>query len=57
MGINLEFAHGEGPVIHNPVRAGADVDRLREIEDVGSLDFVAKRSGKLASHCVTIYHL
>jgi uroporphyrinogen decarboxylase len=42
MGINLEFAHGEGPVIHNPVRAGADVDRLREIEDVGSLDFVCE---------------
>jgi len=42
MGINLEFAHGEGPVIHNPVRTAADVDRLREIEDVGSLDFVCE---------------
>ena len=40
MGINLEFAHGEGPVIHNPVRSSADVDRLQEIEDVSSLDFV-----------------
>src|SRR5262245_47649571 len=40
MGIDLEFAHGEGPVIHNPVRTGADVDRLREVADVGSLDFV-----------------
>jgi len=42
MGINLEFAHGGGPVIHNPVRATADVDRLREIEDVGALDFVCE---------------
>ena len=40
MGIKLEFAHGEGPVIHNPVRSAADVDRLQEIEDVSSLDFV-----------------
>jgi uroporphyrinogen decarboxylase len=40
MGIDLEFAHGEGPVIHNPVRTASDVDRLREIEDIASLDFV-----------------
>jgi uroporphyrinogen decarboxylase len=40
MGINLEFANGEGPVIHNPVRTGADVDRLREVENVAAVDFV-----------------
>lgn len=40
MGIELEFARGEGPTIHNPVRRGADVDRLQEIEDPGSLEFV-----------------
>ncbi|HSE31971.1 MAG TPA: uroporphyrinogen decarboxylase [Pyrinomonadaceae bacterium] len=40
MGIDLEFAHGEGPVIHNPVRTAADVGRLREVGDVGLLDFV-----------------
>ena len=40
MGIDLEFAQGEGPVIHNPIRRGSDVDRLREVENVGSLDFV-----------------
>ena len=40
MGIDLEFAKGEGPVIHNPVRAASDVKRLREVEDVSSLDFV-----------------
>jgi uroporphyrinogen decarboxylase len=40
MGINLEFAKGDGPVIDNPVRTGADVERLREVDDVASLNFV-----------------
>lgn len=40
MGIDLEFAQGEGPVIHNPVRSPGDVDLLREVVDVTSLDFV-----------------
>jgi uroporphyrinogen decarboxylase len=29
MGLDLEFAKGEGPVIHNPVRTAADVAKLR----------------------------
>src|SRR5881396_3132012 len=40
MGIELEFTKGEGPVIHNPIRSPADLDRLREVEDVGALNFV-----------------
>ena len=40
MGIDLEFAAGEGPVIHNPVRQASDVNRLLELEDVGALEFV-----------------
>ncbi len=40
MGFDLEFVKGDGPVIHNPVREGQDIDRVREVEDVGSLDFV-----------------
>ena len=40
LGIDLEFAKGEGPVIHNPVRKTSDVDRLRELDDVNALDFV-----------------
>ena len=40
LGLDLEFSKGEGPVIHNPVRTKADVDRLRELEDVRALDFV-----------------
>jgi uroporphyrinogen decarboxylase len=38
--MDLEFAHGEGPVIHNPVREPDEVDRLLELESVASLDFV-----------------
>jgi uroporphyrinogen decarboxylase len=40
MGIELEFAKGEGPTIHNPVRTSQDVDRMREVDDVDSLGFV-----------------
>jgi uroporphyrinogen decarboxylase len=40
MGIELEFTKGDGPAIHNPVRGAPDIDRLREVEDVGTLDFV-----------------
>jgi uroporphyrinogen decarboxylase len=40
LGIELEFAKGEGPTIHNPVRTASDVERLREVEAVESLDYV-----------------
>lgn len=40
MGIQLEFAKGEGPVIHNPVRDASDVERLSEVESVAPLDYV-----------------
>src|SRR5215469_15177915 len=33
LGFNLEFAKGEGPVIHNPVRTTADVDRIQPLDD------------------------
>jgi uroporphyrinogen decarboxylase len=32
MGVRVEFAAGEGPVLDSPVRGGAGVDALREIE-------------------------
>jgi uroporphyrinogen decarboxylase len=32
MGIDLEFAAGEGPIIHNPVRTRADIERLRVLD-------------------------
>jgi uroporphyrinogen decarboxylase len=41
MGLTLEFAEGEGPVIHNPVRDRASVERLRVI-DGEELAYVAE---------------
>jgi uroporphyrinogen decarboxylase len=38
--MELEYAKDEGPVIHNPVRDAADVDRVVELENVDSLHFV-----------------
>jgi len=32
MGIDLEFAPGEGPVIHSPVRSANDIERLRPVQ-------------------------
>ena len=40
MGLQLEYAQGEGPVIHNPVREASDIDRVLELESVDSLHFV-----------------
>jgi uroporphyrinogen decarboxylase len=50
MGLDLEFAAGEGPVIHNPLRNRIDLDRFHELVDVDPLSFVfetvrATRSG------------
>lgn len=40
MGMHLEFAAGDGPVLHNPLRSAADVEQLREIDPEESLAFV-----------------
>jgi uroporphyrinogen decarboxylase len=40
MGIDLEFAAGEGPVINNPIRSPADVSALRTVEPCESLGHV-----------------
>ncbi len=42
MGLQLEFAKGEGPVIHNPIRVASDVDRIRRFDAMDPLDYVAK---------------
>src|SRR5207253_1449477 len=39
MGLHLQYSQGEGPVIDNPVRSGADIDRLKAAEPE-SLHFV-----------------
>ena len=40
MGMELEYAAGEGPVIHNPIREPQDVDRVLELQAVDSLHYV-----------------
>lgn len=40
LGFELEFSKGEGPVIHNPIRTPADVDRVRPMEDPAALGYV-----------------
>tara|TARA_R110002049_G_scaffold285698_2_gene466808 strand:- start:15430 stop:17442 length:2013 start_codon:yes stop_codon:yes gene_type:complete len=40
MGMDLEFVKGDGPVIHNPVREAADIDRVKSLDDPQQLDFV-----------------
>jgi uroporphyrinogen decarboxylase len=40
MGLDLEFAKGEGPVIHNPVRSAADVAKLKVADPLEDTGFV-----------------
>jgi uroporphyrinogen decarboxylase len=40
MGFDLEYAKGEGPIIHNPLREPSDVDRVEELDSVDALYFV-----------------
>jgi uroporphyrinogen decarboxylase len=40
MGIGLEFSTGEGPILPNPIRTAAEVDRLLELETIEPLQYV-----------------
>lgn len=42
LGFDLEFAKGEGPVIHNPVKTIADVDRVIPLASMDPLNYVAE---------------
>jgi len=42
MGISIEFAEGEGPVIHNPVRNHSDAEALRIAHPEEALDYVLR---------------
>jgi len=42
MGIQVEFAQGEGPIIGNPVRTRADVEALRIADPEADLGYVLK---------------
>ena len=45
MGIDLEFAADEGPVIHDPIRSSTDVAALRSVEPRESLAHVLQAIG------------
>jgi uroporphyrinogen decarboxylase len=49
MGLDFTFQASEGPVIHEPVRGPADVDRLR-IDRAAELGYVAEAIRKVAAH-------
>jgi uroporphyrinogen decarboxylase len=49
MGLPFHFASGEGPVIQKPVRAQADVNRLRT-DHAGELGYVAEAVGLVCKH-------
>src|SRR5437867_10295652 len=40
LGVGLEFARGEGPVLHRPVRSAVDVARLRPVDVDAAVPFV-----------------
>lgn len=40
LGFNLDFVKGDGPVIYNPIRTPADLDRLISMESPEPLDYV-----------------
>ncbi len=40
LGFQLEFARGDGPVIHNPIRSAEDIDRLAPFASAEPLGFV-----------------
>ena len=49
MGLDFEFAAGEGPVIHEPVRTAEDVDHLRT-DRASELGYVAQAIERVADH-------
>jgi uroporphyrinogen decarboxylase len=40
MGVGLEFSKSDGPVLHNPLRTPADVERLPEVDAPAAVGFV-----------------
>jgi len=40
LGVGLEFSKGDGPILHNPVRTPADVERLPDVDAAAEVSFV-----------------
>lgn len=47
MGMHLEYAKGEGPVLHNPIREPTDLDRIRPVEDIETLGYVYEAAARV----------
>ena len=46
LGFQIEFTAGEGPLLGNPVRGAEDLGRVRELDELGPLDFVMQAVAK-----------
>ena len=55
LGFQLEFAEGEGPVIHNPLREASDLNRMRPLEDVAALEFVMETVRLTRAGCLPTF--
>jgi uroporphyrinogen decarboxylase len=40
LGVGLEYSAGDGPVLHNPIRSAADVQRLPDVDAAAAVPFV-----------------
>ncbi len=49
LGFHLEYAKGEGPVIHNPLRMANDVDRVIPLNDASPLNYVMEAVASIRS--------
>lgn len=49
MGMDLEFAKGEGPILHNAILDASGIDRLRELENPQALGYVYQTVAKTRS--------
>ncbi len=47
MGMRVEFVKGEGPILHNPIRDTAAIERLRGPECAADLDYVCQALRKV----------
>ena len=56
MGVGLEYSKNDGPVIHRPVRTGADVDRLLEVDPENPFPLSSRRLLRFVKHSMAGSH-
>jgi len=40
LGVGLEYSKGDGPILHNPIRSAADIERLPDVDAAAAVPFV-----------------